>query len=164
MQVQVIPWAINDSNYVKSSSQKLDAAKTVFVGALHGMMTASGLAKIMDDLFQNVIYAGKTSFFFSFSNFIEIISHLIILGIDTDKYKYPIGSARITFSTKESFTKAVNAAFVDVKTEEFEKVIQIDPYIGDSPCSCCYVQQGPYFCRDPVSVFILPINLEERIN
>ena len=64
MQVQVIPWAINDSNYVKSSSQKLDAAKTVFVGALHGMMTASGLAKIMDDLFQNVIYAGKTSFFF----------------------------------------------------------------------------------------------------
>lgn len=58
-QVQVIPWILEDSNYVKSSSQKLDPHKTVFVGALHGMLTAAGLAKIMDDLFRGVIYAGK---------------------------------------------------------------------------------------------------------
>lgn len=44
---------------MKSSSQKLDPDKTVFVGALHGMLTASTLAKIMDDLFDGVIYAGK---------------------------------------------------------------------------------------------------------
>jgi cytoplasmic polyadenylation element-binding protein len=43
---------------VKSSSQKLDPEKTVFVGALHGMMTAPGLAQVMNDLFDNVIYAG----------------------------------------------------------------------------------------------------------
>jgi len=57
-QVQVIPWILENSNYVKSSSQRLDAHKTVFVGALHGMLTAAGLAKIMDDLFHGVIYAG----------------------------------------------------------------------------------------------------------
>lgn len=58
-QIEVIPWIISDSNYVKSSSQKLDPGKTVFVGALHGQLTAEGLAKIMDELFEGVIYAGK---------------------------------------------------------------------------------------------------------
>lgn len=58
MQVQVIPWSLNDSNYVKLPSQKLDPHKTVFVGALHGMLTAEGLAKIMNDLFHGVIYTG----------------------------------------------------------------------------------------------------------
>ncbi|XP_011498571.1 PREDICTED: cytoplasmic polyadenylation element-binding protein 1 isoform X2 [Ceratosolen solmsi marchali] len=125
-QVQVIPWALNDSNYVKSSSQKLDPEKTVFVGALHGMMTAPGLAQVMNDLFDNVIYA----------------------GIDTDKHKYPIGSARVTFSNKYSFHKAVNAAFIEIKTTRFTKKVQVDPYIEDAPCSSCYVQQGPYFCRE----------------
>lgn len=57
-EVQVIPWLINDSNCVKHPSQKLDPTRTVFVGALHGMMNAQGLFKIMDDLFGNVSYAG----------------------------------------------------------------------------------------------------------
>ena len=69
LQVQVIPWVLSDSNYVKQPSQRLDPTKTVFVGALHGMMNAEGLAQIMNDLFGNVVYA----------------------GIDTDKHKYPIG-------------------------------------------------------------------------
>lgn len=58
LQVQVIPWILNDSNYTKSTSQKLDPSKTVFVGALHGMLNAEGLAKIMNDLFGGVIYTG----------------------------------------------------------------------------------------------------------
>lgn len=57
-QIEVIPWVIADSNYLKSSSQKLDPSKTVFVGALHGQLTAKGLAIIMDDIFKGVIYAG----------------------------------------------------------------------------------------------------------
>lgn len=125
-QVQVIPWALEDSNYVKSTSQKLDPHKTVFVGALHGMLTASGLAKIMDDLFRGVIYA----------------------GIDTDKHKYPIGSGRVTFNTKHSYMKAVSTAFIEIKTARFTKKVQVDPYLEDSMCSECSVQQGPYFCRD----------------
>jgi cytoplasmic polyadenylation element-binding protein len=49
---------INEGNYVKSPTVRLDPQKTVFVGALHGMLNAEGLAKIMNDLFDNVIYAG----------------------------------------------------------------------------------------------------------
>lgn len=57
-EVEVIPWIIADSNYIKSANQKIESAKTVFVGALHGKLTAEGLAKIMNDLFDGVIYAG----------------------------------------------------------------------------------------------------------
>ncbi|XP_070514506.1 cytoplasmic polyadenylation element-binding protein 1 isoform X5 [Cardiocondyla obscurior] len=124
--VQVIPWTLENSNYIKSSSQRLDAHKTVFVGALHGMLTAAGLAKVMDDLFHGVIYA----------------------GIDTDKYKYPIGSGRVTFSTKQSYFKAITASFIEIKTDKFTKKVQVDPYIEESICSVCVVQQGHYFCRD----------------
>lgn len=56
----MIPWIIADSNYVIPTSQKLDPNKTVFVGALHGKLTADGLAKIMNDLFDGVVYAGKS--------------------------------------------------------------------------------------------------------
>lgn len=69
LQVQVIPWVISDSNYVRCPAQRLDPSKTVFVGALHGMLNAEALASIMNDLFGGVMYA----------------------GIDTDKHKYPIG-------------------------------------------------------------------------
>lgn len=71
LQVQVIPWVISDSNYVRCQSQRLDPSKTVFVGALHGMLNAEALVSIMNDLFGGVMYA----------------------GIDTDKHKYPIGNA-----------------------------------------------------------------------
>lgn len=72
-QVQVIPWVISDSNYVRCPSQRLDPSKTVFVGALHGMLNAEALASIMNDLFGGVMYA----------------------GIDTDKHKYPIGETAL---------------------------------------------------------------------
>lgn len=60
---------ISDSNFVQCNSHRLDPDKTVFVGALHGMMNAEFLALVMNDLFGGVVYA----------------------GIDTDKHKYPIG-------------------------------------------------------------------------
>lgn len=126
--VEVIPWNIADSNFVKSTSQKLDPTKTVFVGALHGQLTAEGLAKIMNDLFDGVVY----------------------VGIDTDKYKYPLGSARVTFNNSRSYMKAVVAAFIEIKTAKFTKKLQVDPYLEDSLCSMCGVQHGPYFCREIV--------------
>ncbi|XP_030756864.1 cytoplasmic polyadenylation element-binding protein 1 [Sitophilus oryzae] len=124
--VQVIPWYLSDSNYTKSTSQKLDPSKTVFVGALHGMLNAQGLANIMNDLFEGVVYA----------------------GIDTDKYKYPIGSGRVTFNNPRSYLRAVSAAFIEIKTAKFTKKVQVDPYLEDSLCTFCGVQQGPYFCRE----------------
>lgn len=70
-------------------------------------------------------------------------------GIDTDKHKYPLGSARVTFNNCHSYFKAVAAAFIDVRSSKFKrKVFQIDPYLEDSLCSGCGVQHGPYFCRE----------------
>lgn len=125
-EVQVIPWAIGDSNFVRCHSQGLDPQKTVFVGALHGMLNSEGLANIFHDLFGGVVYA----------------------GIDTDKHKYPQGSGRVTFNNTRSYMKAVSAAFIEIKTQKFTKKVQVDPYLEDALCSACSLRQGPYFCRD----------------
>lgn len=127
-EVEVIPWIIADTNYVMKPLIKLEASKTVFVGALHGKLSAEGLAIIMNDLFAGVVYA----------------------GIDTDKYKYPIGSGRVTFDNYDSYMRAVTAAFIDVRTQTFSKKIQVDPYLEDALCSKCELQQGPYFCREMI--------------
>ncbi len=127
-EVQVIPWVVADSNYVNVQTRVLDSQKTVFVGALHGMLTAEGLCKIFNDLFGGVVYA----------------------GIDTDKYKYPIGSGRVTFDNPRSYMKAVSAAFIEIKTPKFTKKVQVDPYLEDALCSSCGLRQGPYFCREVV--------------
>ncbi|XP_030635151.1 cytoplasmic polyadenylation element-binding protein 1a, partial [Chanos chanos] len=124
--VQVIPWVISDSNFVRCPCQRLVPSKTVFVGALHGMLNAEALAFIMNDLFGGVVYA----------------------GIDTDKHKYPIGSGRVTFNSQWSYLKAVGAAVVEIKTSKFTKKVQIDPYLEDSMCQVCNRQSGPFFCRD----------------
>lgn len=60
------------------------------------------LALIMHDLFGGVVYA----------------------GIDTDRYKYPIGSGRVTFGNLKSFMKAVKAGFVEIKTPKFSKKVR----------------------------------------
>ncbi|XP_078576909.1 cytoplasmic polyadenylation element-binding protein 1-like isoform X1 [Branchiostoma floridae x Branchiostoma japonicum] len=125
-EVQIIPWVTSDSNYVRCPSQRLDPGKTVFVGALHGMLNAEGLANIMNDLFGGVVYA----------------------GIDTDKHKYPIGSGRVTFGNHKSYMKAVQAAFIEIKTPKFTKKVQVDPYLEDSLCNTCNSQPGPFFCRE----------------
>ena len=88
--------------------QQLDSKKTIFVGNLHGTMTARYLWRLMEDLFSGAVYA----------------------GVDIDKYKYPfveflfsfrffstkffcfrIGSGRVTFDNSSSFLHAVSTAF-----------------------------------------------------
>uniref|UniRef100_A0A3B5KKD5 Cytoplasmic polyadenylation element-binding protein ZZ domain-containing protein n=1 Tax=Xiphophorus couchianus TaxID=32473 RepID=A0A3B5KKD5_9TELE len=105
---------------------RLDPSKTVFVGALHGMLNAEALASIMNDLFGGVMYA----------------------GIDTDKHKYPIGSGRVTFNNQRSYLKAVCAAFVEIKTPKFTKKVQLSPQFSRflsvvSPPQACF----KYYCR-----------------
>lgn len=100
--VQVIPWMLSDSNWVKNPSQRLDPNRTVFVGALHGMITAECLARIMNDLFKDVVY----------------------VGIDTDKKKYPLGSARVSFSSTHSYIRAIMAGFVEIKCNKFSKKVR----------------------------------------
>nr|CDS32532.1 growth factor receptor bound protein [Hymenolepis microstoma] len=124
--IQVIPWVISDSQFCPNGTQSNIRNKfTVFVGALHGMITAEALASIMNELFGNVIFA----------------------GLDTDKHKYPIGSGRVAFRTEESYMAAVQANFVEIKTPKFVKIIQIDPFLEDSLCETCKLLPGVYFCR-----------------
>jgi cytoplasmic polyadenylation element-binding protein len=125
-EVQAIPWILADSNYIRNQAGRPDMHRTVFVGALHGMLTAEGLARVMNDLFGGVAY----------------------VGIDTDKYKYPLGSGRVTFNNQRSYMKALSAAFIEIKSSQFTKKIQLDPYLEPSPCSTCHIQSGPFFCRD----------------
>uniref|UniRef100_A0A2A6CHN8 Cytoplasmic polyadenylation element-binding protein 3 n=1 Tax=Pristionchus pacificus TaxID=54126 RepID=A0A2A6CHN8_PRIPA len=108
-QVQIIPWVVSDASYVEDPGDRLDAKKTVFVGALHGMITAHVLFSIMNELYGKVVF----------------------VGIDTDKYKYPIGSGRVTFSSHSSYFRAIECAFLEIKTSKFSKRAV-----------------GPFFCRD----------------
>ncbi|XP_003373807.1 general transcription factor 3C polypeptide 2 [Trichinella spiralis] len=119
-QVQIIPWVIQDSNYVKTAGgERLDPQKTIFVGALHGMVTAEILATVMNDLFDGVVYA----------------------GIDTDKYKYPIGMCAGCGG------KMQNVYVLDAYVSTMITV-QIDPYLEDALCSICTYNPGLYFCRE----------------
>ncbi|XP_022660412.1 uncharacterized protein LOC111250054 [Varroa destructor] len=165
---QIIPWALGDSEWIytpdnihadstsdgnespkhlesgESSAPVLSPGRsrtggsrngrnisrnnTVFVGALHGEITAEGLQRIFSELFGSVIY----------------------VGIDSDKNRYPNGSARVTFRSTASFREAVLAEFVQVVTQRFTKTIQLDAYIEEG--SCCIRDCGastPVFCRHP---------------
>ena len=147
-EVQVIPWVLADSNYVRCPSQRLDPQKTVFVGALHGMLNAEGLAHIFNDLFGERgfqrIQRFRDSEYFTLS---ILTGGVVYAGIDSDRHKYPIGSGRVTFSNTKSYMKAVSAAFIEIKTLKFTKKVQGDPYLEDALCSVCMLKQGPYFCR-----------------
>ena len=102
--VQVIPWAHSNSHYTRDHSSRVETRKMVFVGNLHGMMTAEHLATIMTDLFGGVIY----------------------VGIDIDKHKYPIGSARVAFNNVKSYKKALDAAFIDAKCGRVTKRVSLN--------------------------------------
>ncbi|CAF1024168.1 unnamed protein product [Rotaria sp. Silwood1] len=124
--VEVIPWNIGDNNYALRPPQQLDSKKTIFVGNLHGTMTARYLWRLMEDLFGGAVYA----------------------GVDIDKYKYPIGSGRVTFDNSSSFLHAVSTAFVDVRTPRFLKRLQIEPHLQYRFCSLCKIAAGDLFCRN----------------
>ncbi|VBB28061.1 unnamed protein product [Acanthocheilonema viteae] len=125
-QVQVIPWVVSDASYILNPNIPLELKKTVFVGALHGMITAQVLFSIMRDVYGDVLF----------------------VGIDTDRQKYPIGSARVTFSTQLAYFRAIESGYLEIHTSKFTKKVQIDPFLEDAKCSQCECVQGPYFCRE----------------
>lgn len=53
----------------------------------------------------------------------DLFGGVVYAGIDTDRFKYPIGSGRVTFGNQRSFMKAVKAGFVDIKTTKFTKKV-----------------------------------------
>ena len=54
LKVQVIPWVLSDSNFMRSASQKLDPSKTVFVGGLHGMINAGKTFHLIQSYLQEL--------------------------------------------------------------------------------------------------------------
>ncbi|CAF3378066.1 unnamed protein product [Rotaria socialis] len=142
--IQIIPWFVEDSQWLAETDfpsngygsweQRLNSTecinRTVFVGALHGMVTAYALARIFQELFGDVEYA----------------------AIDTDRNKYPIGSGRVVFVNAHSYYAAVTANYLMIECDKFCKVIQIDPYLSDSvTCAGANGQwcqnMGQFFCR-----------------
>lgn len=126
--IQVIPWIISDSLAMYKQTTKLDNRLTVFVGALHGRLYATALGQIFEELFGDVVY----------------------VQIDTDRYKYPIGSGRVTFGNRESYRKAIEENFVTIVAPKFTKKIQIEPYIEEEPCGKCNMPSAPNFCKSGI--------------
>ncbi|KHN72990.1 Cytoplasmic polyadenylation element-binding protein 3 [Toxocara canis] len=125
-QVQVIPWVILDAEYATDRDVRIDPKKTVFVGGLHGTLTAQSLYWIMAEVYGNALF----------------------VAIDTDKYKYPIGSGRVSFSSRTSYLRAVDSKFLEIRTSKFSKRVQVDPFLEEAKCSQCDSAEGPYFCRE----------------
>ena len=79
------------------------------------MLTAQGLSKVMNEIFGDVIHA----------------------SLDTDKYKYPIGSGRVTFRSRHSYVNAIKAKFVSIIANsnsddpcpKFENTVSIFSYL-----------------------------------
>ena len=55
----------------------------------------------------------------------DLFGGVVYAGIDTDRYKYPIGSGRVTFGNQRSFMRAVKAGFVEIKTHKFNKKVSV---------------------------------------
>lgn len=124
MQVQVIPWVLADSNFVRSPSQRLDPSKTVFVGALHGMLNAEALAAVMCDLFGGVVYA----------------------GIDTDKHKYPIGKGWSHWGWCSPLPCSEEAAvcpWLVLLLEDCPGARLGEQMLSNPFCSLCFSSPGP---------------------
>ena len=105
LQVQIRPWSLSDSDYVKDGAYPLDARKTIFVGGVPRPLKALELAEIMNSKFGNVCYA----------------------GIDTDpELRYPKGAGRVTFYSQSSYISAVSARFVQLTYADVDKKVAIN--------------------------------------
>ena len=62
----------------------------------------------------------------------DLFGGVVYAGIDTDRYKYPIGSGRVTFGNQRSFMKAVKAGFVEIKTPKFSKKVRYNSGLATS--------------------------------
>uniref|UniRef100_A0A7E4W5Q0 RRM domain-containing protein n=1 Tax=Panagrellus redivivus TaxID=6233 RepID=A0A7E4W5Q0_PANRE len=136
--IQVIPWYCQDLYYSNPKVQSVDRSKTafntVFIGAIHALLTASAIAEIFEETFGTVAYA----------------------DLRCDGNSYPIGCGSVTFADTESCRKAVAMGSVDVVTSKFGRRITIDPFVRACPCSVPNCSQlGKVFCKDCFNYFCL---------
>lgn len=131
--VQIRPWKLSDANCVIDSSPILDPRTTVFVGGVPRPLKASELAEFMNRMYGGVCYA----------------------GIDTDPdLKYPKGAGRVAFSNRESYLRAIAQRFVKFEHADFEKRVEIKPFVlDDQICDECHGLHSankfaPFFCAN----------------
>lgn len=132
--VEVIPWAVEDLKWPcahASGACESDVHRRVFVGALHGLITAHELAQALG-----------------------VFGPVERVELDHAKRDYPIGSARVTFVCRLGYQRAVEANFVRVVLADGKrKTLQIEPYLVDSCCSRCSSPRNVFFCRDCLNYY-----------
>lgn len=68
----------------------------------------------------------------------ELFGNVCCAGIDTDPdLKYPKGAARVTFTTRESYLKAIEVRFVEVQMPDQRKRVSLIDYN-------CHFLRNPY--------------------
>ncbi len=110
--MQIRPWKLTDADYMPDPNVSLNTRMVVFIGGVPRPLRAHDLAKHLNKMFGDVIYA----------------------GVDTDpelKYvvsndiwhicRYPKGAARVAFANHSSFLDALKARFVVIKTADVDK-------------------------------------------
>ncbi|OQR69662.1 cytoplasmic polyadenylation element-binding protein 1-like [Tropilaelaps mercedesae] len=143
--LRVIPWALEEIEY---GEYKPEIKYNIFVGALHGETTAEQLAYILDRAFGDTRFSLQQGTQPNSLNYVP--KSIQYIRINTDKYKYPNGSARVQFATCEAFLRAINTRFLLIDTEHYEEKIQLEPYITeDAICVKCGVSPAITFCRKP---------------
>lgn len=71
--MEIVPWVTQDCYFIDPFKKPIHSASTtVFVGGLHGKLTAEALATVMDEMFGGVIYVGKYSFLFRYYVIIHV--------------------------------------------------------------------------------------------
>ncbi|XP_055330426.1 LOW QUALITY PROTEIN: cytoplasmic polyadenylation element-binding protein 1-like [Paramacrobiotus metropolitanus] len=122
----VSPWQLADATYALHGYVPTPGTPyRIFVANLHGMITAEGLGRIMNDLFGGVIAA----------------------TLDTDKTEHPFESCRVTFNNPTGHLKAITAETLEIRTAKFTCQIKIDSYLEDAVCSTWGVQPGQYITK-----------------
>ncbi|CAL8096835.1 unnamed protein product [Orchesella dallaii] len=130
IKVDVILWDTLQSTYFNENveaGQLYDDKYSVFVGNLHGLITAQDLARIFID-----------------KGFTDVKSVHIAL----DKTSYPTGFAKVVFTRFQTFVIAIKTKKLMVETKEFSRCLQLEPYIEGNKCCCCNIYCASVFCKN----------------
>jgi cytoplasmic polyadenylation element-binding protein len=130
---QIIPWSINNNSASRDKEQNADDFEmgqisrklTVYVGGLHGKITAQKLMQAMETLFNNVSSA----------------------ELFTDKFAYPTGSGKVSFGNADSYKRAVREKYVTIITQKISSHTEVKPFIDrNEACIMCGLHPAGNYC------------------
>lgn len=141
--VQIRPWSLTDADYTLDDSVPLDPRKTVFVGGVPRPFKAGNVNACINLSIINTLLKIFTvcQILIGCINLLtlsvelaclmnELFGNVCCAGIDTDPdLKYPKGAARVTFTTRESYLRAIEVRFVEVQMPDQRKRVRAPNYI-----------------------------------